>query len=56
MKNASVSQKDRLDDAWKKFESRVRNVRSKTRGLLADLDERAKTSSIAEIRKRISKT
>lgn len=56
MKNNPPSKKARLDDAWKKFETRVRDVRSKTKDLLRDMDERKKTSSIAEIRKRISKT
>lgn len=56
MKNTTQSQKDRLDAAWKKFEARVRGVKSKAKNLLSDMDERKKASNIEEIRKRISKT
>ena len=56
MNTPSPSQKDRLDAAWKKFESRVRGVKSKAKNLLFDLDERKKASNMEEIRKKISGT
>jgi len=49
------SKQDRLNAAWKRFESRVQGVKSRAKGLLNDMDERKKASNLAELRKRISK-
>lgn len=50
------SPEDKLKAAWAKFNERVRNIRSRTKDLLAQVDERKREREVEELRKKIGRS